>query len=200
MRHVDVLIVGGGVAGLSCALFTSKAGLSTLVIDNEDSQISDVKQIWNFPGIVEGISGEEWLSAARHQVQKYGGQFLTGQVTSLDVHSPIKKVFLEPNKISTNYEWENPITTTYLVLSVNLGYQLLEDAGFSLAVNEHVPSRKIRYVEGVQYNGRTHITNVYIAGLLAHLPSQTVIASGQGAFVGIQIASQHLGKAFMWHD
>lgn len=190
-RVLDVLVIGGGVSGLSCALYTSKAGLITTVLHDNTSQLKKVKEVWNIPGIETGITGQAWLNSAQQQVEAHGGTVVEAHVESLALET-------RPYRATTT---DGTIfTADYIVLATNLGYSLLEASGFDVDINEHVPSRKIRKLQHVGYDGTTHLPGVYAAGLLADIPSQTAIASGQGAFVGIQIASQRLGKPFMWHD
>ncbi|PWI57220.1 NAD(P)/FAD-dependent oxidoreductase [Sulfoacidibacillus thermotolerans] len=188
---MDVLIIGGGVAGLSCALYTRKAGMKTLVLDQQKSQISQVKAVFNYPGVAQPISGDQWLSEARQQVTQLGGEIVTATVTGFTTKD-------RPYTVQT--EDGQSYTAPYLVLAVNLGYELLTKHDFTLSVNEHVPSKKIRYVNETSFDGKTPYEGIYVAGLLANVPSQSVIAAGQGAFVGVQIASDFLQKPFMWHD
>lgn len=191
MNQTDVLVIGGGVSGLSCALYTSKAGLNTVVLEHGESQLKSVKMVHNIPGIQKGISGADWLESARTQVFSAGGAIHTGKVESVTVTDrPYTAITTEGRLWSSQY----------LVIAVNLGYPLLESLGFEVAVNEHVPSKKIRKVSKVGYDGKSHLPGVFFAGLLTDLPSQTVIAAGQGAFVGVQIASDFLKRPFMWHD
>jgi thioredoxin reductase (NADPH) len=77
---------------------------------------------------------------------------------------------------------------------------LLESLGFELAVNEKVPSGKIKKVLGIDPDGTTKLPNLYITSLLAGISSQSVIAAGHGASIGISIVSKENGKAYMWHD
>lgn len=191
MREVDVLIVGGGVAGLSCAMYTSKAGLKTLVLNSGKPQLESVAAIWNLPGITDPISGSDWLASARTQVSNLGGCIEDAKVDSISLE---KRPYLVSSQEHT--QW----ATKYLVFANNLGNELLERHGFPISINENVPSRKIRKVAGVGYDGKTAIAGVFVAGLLSDVPSQTVIAAGHGTFVGVQIASDHLNRAFMWHD
>lgn len=198
INHIDVLIVGGGVAGLSCALFTSKAGLSTIVIDDGESQFASVKNVMNYTGVSKKMSGKELLDQTTIQVEELEGKITKGQVIDLDLQTRPYSI-----TIKTKNETENnsiTYTCSYLVLAVNLGYSLLEKAGFQLEVNEYVPSKKIRYAQNVHFDGRTNHPGIFVAGLLANIPSQAIIAAGQGAFVGVQIASDHLGQPYMWHD
>ncbi len=191
MSAYQVIIVGGGVAGLSCAIYTGQAGLRTLVIDNGESQLLRVKQIRNYPGMAPETSGEEWMRTARMQAENAGVEFVNAHVDKMVLDHRPYQVTDRNNQI-----W----TSEFIVLSVNLGFELLENHGLHLGVNRHVPSNKVRYVEHVNLEGTTGVPGVYVAGLLAHVPSQTVIAAGQGTFVGVQIASEALGRPYMWHD
>ncbi len=191
MSDYQVIIVGGGVAGLSCAIYTGQAGLRTLVIDKGESQLLKVKQIRNYPGLSPETSGEEWMHTARAQAESAGVDFLSTQVERLVLDRRPYEVTDQSGKV---------YTSDFIVLSVNLGFDLLENHGINLGINRHVPSKKIRYVEHANVEGVTGIAGVYVAGLLAHVPSQTVIAAGQGTFVGVQIASEALGRPYMWHD
>lgn len=69
-----------------------------------------------------------------------------------------------------------------------------------MAVNERVPCGKIKKVIGIGPDGTTHIPNLYITSLLAGLSSQSVIAAGHGAGVGISVVSLETGVTYMWHD
>lgn len=191
MKQADVIIVGGGVSGLSCALYTGKAGLKTVVLDDHSSQLKLISQIFNFPGIPAGTSGDQWLQTAQEQVKQQGVQLIEEKVVSLNLEE-------RPYRVTTSAgeEWAAP----YLVLAVNMGGELLSKYGYTLSVNEHVPNRKVQKVDGIGIEGKTNTPGVYVAGLLTGIPSQAVIAAGQGALVGVQIASDHQQKPFMWHD
>ncbi|HEX9503449.1 MAG TPA: FAD-dependent oxidoreductase [Patescibacteria group bacterium] len=79
----DVIIVGGGVAAFSAALFTSRRGLKTLVIGKDvagQANFSDT--IENFPGLEE-IGGYDLVSTIRRQAEKYGAEYLQAEVSKL---------------------------------------------------------------------------------------------------------------------
>ncbi|QQE79888.1 NAD(P)/FAD-dependent oxidoreductase [Alicyclobacillus sp. SO9] len=196
MRKTDVLVVGGGVAGLSCALYTSRAGLSTTVLDTGMSQLKKVSELHNIPGLPKGISGEDWVATARSQAENAGAEIRQLEATAFDLKQRPYQVFT--NSLETGEKLS--FASDYVVIAVNLGYPLLEDMDLGLEVNEFVPSKKIRKVKNITFEGRTTKPGVYIAGLLADIPSQTAVSSGQGTYVGVQIASEALGRAYMWHD
>ena len=58
-KNYDMIVIGGGPAGYSAALYTARAGLSTLVIERlyAGGQMTETTQIDNYPGIPQGISG-----------------------------------------------------------------------------------------------------------------------------------------------
>lgn len=186
----DVICVGGGISGLSAALYTSQAGLKTAVFDTGKSQILSVGRIMNYPGFPEGISGADLLEEISKQVEKYGAEIIGREIDNI-----AKK----ENRFalsSANEEYE----ASYVVLASNLYTHLLETLGFSLQVNPYVPSGKIRSASGIGFDGATAIENLFLAGLHANIPSQAVVAAGQGAYIGVTIASQAVGKSYMWHD
>ena len=70
----DVIIVGGGPAGLSAAIYAGRARFSTLVMEKGffGGQVITATDIWNYPGFPEGITGEECVSRLESQARKYG--------------------------------------------------------------------------------------------------------------------------------
>jgi thioredoxin reductase (NADPH) len=81
----DTLIIGGGPAGLTAALYLGRALRSTLVIDAESAGRSSwVQHNHNYPGFPEGIQIQDLVRRCKEQAQRYGASFLTGLVTSLE--------------------------------------------------------------------------------------------------------------------
>ncbi|MFO7792004.1 MAG: NAD(P)/FAD-dependent oxidoreductase [Candidatus Saliniplasma sp.] len=68
----DVIIIGGGPAGLSAAIYTSRADFDTLILDEPDKLIEKVKSIDNYFGFPEGVSGKELLDRGRKQAERFG--------------------------------------------------------------------------------------------------------------------------------
>lgn len=185
----DVIIAGGGISGLAAALFTAKAGLKTLVFDGGESQIQRVSTVWNYPGVVS-VSGKQLLEQCRKQATEAGAEIRDEEVVAAERSGDRFAV----KTASGSYEAD------YLVIATNLNAQLATGFGFEPVVNEKVPSGRIKRIKGIEWDGKTDIPNLYIAGLLAGIPSQAVIAAGQGAAVGVEIASRATGNTYMWHD
>lgn len=92
------------------------------------------------------------------------------------------------------------LTTTYLVIASNVNLQPLKDLGLETEVSPAVPSGKISRVAGGAWNGETGEENLYVAGLLSGIPTQSIIAAGQGTQVAMEIITKEKGKAHVWHD
>ncbi len=91
----DVVIVGGGPAGCSCALYTSRADLKTVILDKNPSvgALAITHQIANYPGVSTEMSGDELLKLMRDQAIQYGTDYRRAQVFGIDVGQEWKTVF-----------------------------------------------------------------------------------------------------------
>ncbi len=85
-REYEVVIVGGGPAGLTAGLYTSRARLNSLLIENGvvGGQIVDAEQVENYPGFPEGISGLELGQLIHRQATKYGLKTIIAEVTGVE--------------------------------------------------------------------------------------------------------------------
>ena len=90
----DVLIIGGGPAGLTAGLYASRAGLTTLLIEKGifGGQITYAEHVENFAGFPEGISGIELGEKMRAQAEKHGLKTMPAEVTGLEIKGALKVV------------------------------------------------------------------------------------------------------------
>ena len=89
----DVIIIGGGPAGLTAALYLARAKYRTLVLEKEKfgGQITITHEVVNYPGVFR-TSGEELTKTMRRQASVFGAEFMLAEVEGLDLDGDIKTV------------------------------------------------------------------------------------------------------------
>src|SRR2546423_12526888 len=91
--HREVVIIGSGPAGLTAAIYTSRANLHPLVIDAHDAerqlipggQLMITTDVENYPGFAKGIQGPELMEEFRHQAVRFGTEFLNAMIERVDL-------------------------------------------------------------------------------------------------------------------
>jgi thioredoxin reductase (NADPH) len=84
-HHVDVIIIGGGPAGLTAGIYTGRAQLKTLILEKglPGGQIAQTEEVENYPGFDEAISGPELSQRMVRQAEKFGAKILMEEVQGL---------------------------------------------------------------------------------------------------------------------
>ena len=100
METVNCLIVGGGPAGYTAAIYGARADMAPVVYEGMQpgGQLTTTTDIENYPGFENGISGQGLVSAMREQAVRLGAQVLTGAVTSADLSQRPFRIVIDGEK------------------------------------------------------------------------------------------------------
>jgi len=106
MKGVDyeLVIIGGGPAGLTAGLYATRAGLNVVLIEKivPGGQIIITDWIENYPGFPEGLSGPDLVQKMTEQVKRFDLSIESNEVVSVDFSEPVKKITLNDRTITTH--------------------------------------------------------------------------------------------------
>ncbi len=92
----NAIIIGGGPAGYTAALYTARANLGPLVIEgfNWGGQLMITSDVENYPGYADGVLGPAMMQDFRRQAERFGAEFVTDDVTRVDLSERPFKVYV----------------------------------------------------------------------------------------------------------
>lgn len=201
----DVLVVGGGVAGLTASVFTARAGLTTVVVNDGESILRRNAHLENFPGFPAGVNSNLFTEMLEAQSTRNAADHLTGRVTDVrpaeadaddEVDGDDDARFVAELDETEDEETADDETTElrarYVVAASwsDVGYldELdvdVRDAGSKRYVDE----------DGL---GRTNVDGLYVAGRLSERYHQAIVSAGHGAEVAITLI--HDSEIPYYHD
>ncbi|WP_042347433.1 FAD-dependent oxidoreductase [Bacillus massiliigorillae] len=182
----DIIIIGAGPAGASAAIFSAKAGKKTLLIDSDKSM---TKRAWieNHYGVSE-ISGPDLIEIGKKQAIKLGTELVNSTVTNLNKTD---------NGIEVSTEDEKSYSAKHIILASGASVSLAETVGLQ---TKEGSEPRIKTVLDVNSQGETNIPGIWAAGTCAGVSVHTIITSGDGAKVAINIISELNGERYVDHD
>lgn len=182
----DIVIIGGGPAGASAAIYTAKAGKSTLVIDN-DASVTKRAWIANHYGAPD-LSGPDLVDIGKQQAVKHGAEFVAAKATKIVPGEG--GVTVETDR-GESYEAKHVIVATGLFLDI------AEASGINTKPGTEP---RIKTIVDCTPEGKTNLANVWVAGTAAGVSMHTIITAGDGAKVAINVISELNGERYVDHD
>jgi thioredoxin reductase len=186
----SVIVVGGGPAGLSAALFAAKNGLETTVFDTDGTWMHKA-HLFNYLGI-GSVGGSEFMATARQQVDDFGadrrqGEEVTAVAESGDGFTVETSVASETQRADGD---DGEYGADFVVLATGANRDLAEDLGVDFADDGTVDV-------GVEME--TSLEGVYATGAMVRPEEwQAAIAVGDGAAAALNILSTVKGEHY--HD
>ena len=173
----DVLVVGGGPAGLSAALFVQKNGLETVCLDTDETWMQKA-HLFNYLGI-GSVDGSAFMQTARSQVDSFGVDRIEAEVNDLN----------ETDEGFAAKTDGDSYAGRYVVLATGAARDLAESLGCAFDGD----------VVDVGVTMETSIEDAYATGAMVRTEEwQAIISAGDGAAAALNILSKEKGEHF--HD
>jgi NADPH-dependent 2,4-dienoyl-CoA reductase/sulfur reductase-like enzyme len=176
----DVVIVGGGAAGLSAAVFTARYGLDTVVCDGGKAAITQCAHIENYLGFPGGVSPERFLALGRRQAEYEGASVVEERVTGVSRYDGGRGFVIETT--------DREAVATRVVVAAAYDGDVLEPLGDALSDPDPFAPTE---------SGRTAIDGLYVAGWMSdETVHQVGVSVGHGTRVGLMLARDDMSERY----
>ncbi|MCF6475591.1 response regulator [Nonomuraea sp. MG754425] len=180
----DLIVVGGGPAGLGAAVYGASEGLNTVLVEAYSSggQAGQSSRIENYLGFPDGVSGQQLADRARRQALKFGAELLTARkVTSLEPRGQARVV---------GFKDGGEIAAHAVILATGVTYRRLDAPGLDEFVG-----RGVFYGAALTEAPSCQDTEVYIVGAANSAGQAAVYLSGFASKVHLLVRSDGLEKS-----
>ena len=179
----DVIVIGGGPAGASAALFLGRAKLSVALID-ADAGMTRRALVHNHLGL-DVVKGPDLVETGWAQAEKAGAKRVKAKIVDAADH------FVLTAEDGSKYEAKQIVFATAVSLDVAKKLGVSSKPG----IEPHI--KEVLVVDG---NGKTNVDGVWAAGVVAGSSVHTIITAGDGARVAINLLSAGKGARYADHD
>lgn len=192
----DVVVVGGGPAGSSAAVFTSRYGLDTLVFDRGNAALRRCAYLENYLGFPAGVDVETFHELMAAHVEEAGCDLVPEMVTSVE-RLDRDGGNAEPDRQSgfaVETQEGRRVTTAYVVAAAWYDGSYLRALGDEamFETREHHGETEERFdPEYPDDDGRTRVDGLYVASPAGERSEQAIVAAGNGAHVARCLLADH---------
>ncbi len=184
----DVVIVGGGPAGLGAAVYAASEGLRTVLVERQATggQAGQSARIENYLGFPDGVTGAQLTDRARRQAHKFGAEILTTRdVVGLDVRASSRAV---------RFADGGEVVAHGVLLATGISYRKLEVAGA-----DALTGRGVFYGSAATEAPACFGEDVYVVGAANSAGQAAVFLSRHARRVTLLVRSDDLGRSMSYY-
>jgi thioredoxin reductase (NADPH) len=183
----SVVIIGGGPAGASAAIFTARAGLTTVVIDADKGM---TRRAWlqNHLGFEEGVTGPDLVDGGRAQAERAGATWVDATAEAIEGSA---------GEFGVRTADGRTFGAASVLLATGISVSLAAATGVATSAGTEPHIKSIISVDG---DGRTSVPGIWAAGTAGGVSVHTIVTAGDGARVAINLISEARGERHVDHD
>lgn len=186
MTDYDVVVVGGGPAGCSAAVFTARYGFDTVVFDRGNAALPRCAYLTNYLGFPAGVDVEVFQDLMHAHAEEVGSDIIPERVTTVER--------TESEAFAVTTQDDRRVTTTYVVAAAWYDGSYLRplDIEEMFEMQEHHGEQEERFDPNyADEGGRTPLDGLYVAGPAESRSEQVITAAGHGAHVARSLLEDH---------